>query len=461
MTTIVRPEPSTMFARLQVFWKNLKTWDSLVTKLIALVIAMGLISLCLHVAVMVAFAMFVSNGLTYSTGNMIKHERALLRNTPFEKRIALAAELSTAKHRIQHVTKIGTSEKLRVSQNTFFEDPILAKLRREVGPDIHVTIDSNNRLLNPPGLITFGFEIDGQPWEIEYELESPFLVVLGSLLGWLTLITLTIVMTSVVGVTLVSRPLKQLAMQLGVRSPKPEPLIVPNRSSKEVRDLVGSFNQLIEINARAEAAKQHMLAGVSHDLRTPLTRLRFRVEMACDPKTIGEFSADLDALERIVSQFLGYSQGQTDVVLGEPWSLNEVVSRIVSSYTMQGAPVLFEESDVSLMLPDLAVQRALTNLIDNALEYGGKPVEVALASTVDNGREQVSLTVWDHGPGLTAEEFAQARRPFSRLAGDNKPSGHCGLGLAIIEQIVAQTGGVLELTRDATGRFGLAMIWHR
>lgn len=463
MTTILRSDIHRKPANMWSFLNNLRRWDSLVTRLIALVVVIGFLSLALHMAVMVSFAKFVSKGLTHATGNMVKHERALLIAAPAEKRLALAAKLSSPKHRIQRASNNKTIDESAAVESTFFNDPIMETLRREVGQDIRVSIKKHTQLFSPPNLITFSFDIDEQPWEIAYELESPYFVVLGSLLGWLILITLAIIVTSAVGVALVSRPLNHLSTQLSTLSRKPQALRIPNRSSREVRDVVNAFNYLIDINARAESTKQHMLAGVSHDLRTPLTRLRFRVEMTCDTKTAAEFSLDLDALERIVSQFLGYAQGETEVALGEPWSLNEVVSRIVSSYTMQGAPVLYKESDVSLTMPDLAIQRALTNMIDNALEYGRMPVEVELAETPHSAQDQVRMTVWDHGAGMTEEQFARARQPFSRLSGDAKASGHCGLGLAIVDQIAAQTGGRLELDYDKSSppRFGLSIVWTK
>jgi two-component system, OmpR family, osmolarity sensor histidine kinase EnvZ len=179
--------------------------------------------------------------------------------------------------------------------------------------------------------------------------------------------------------------------------------------------------------------------------------------MLCEGAAADEFNRDIDALERITGQFLGYAQGQSHVGFGEEWPVNEVLSRIVSSYAMQDIRVEYAESDVNFSAPDLAVQRAVTNLIDNALEYGQAPVEV----TLNQQANEVRLTVWDNGKGLSEDEFVLACQPFSRLSGDRNASGHCGLGLAIAEQIARQTRGELRAgLQDVSGkRFGIAMVW--
>ncbi|MGL4231788.1 MAG: sensor histidine kinase, partial [Casimicrobium sp.] len=166
-------------------------------------------------------------------------------------------------------------------------------------------------------------------------------------------------------------------------------------------------------------------------------------------------------LERIVKQFIGYAQSESHVGFGEPWPLDEVVSRIVSSYATQKLAVSFKTSDVNIAMPDLAIQRALTNLIDNALEYGRGAVEVTLHSFQNRAATEIHLTVWDDGEGMTEAEFAQAIKPFSRLAHDQKISGHCGLGLAIVAQIAAQTNGTLSTAHGLNGRFGISMVWSQ
>jgi two-component system, OmpR family, osmolarity sensor histidine kinase EnvZ len=167
----------------------------------------------------------------------------------------------------------------------------------------------------------------------------------------------------------------------------------------------------------------------------------------------------LDALERIVKQFIGYAQSESHVGFGEPWPLDEVVSRIVSSYATQNLPVTIKASEVTVTMPDLAIQRALTNLIDNALEYGRGGVEVSLHPFQNKTQTEIHLTVWDDGDGMTDAEFARAQQPFSRLAQEHRSAGHCGLGLAIVAQIAAQTQGSLRTVRGLNDRFGISIMW--
>ena len=104
--------------------------------------------------------------------------------------------------------------------------------------------------------------------------------------------------------------------------------------------------------------------------------------------------------------------------------------------------------------PDLAIQRLLTNLIDNALAHGGSPVQVELTQ---RGTQAV-LTVYDHGAGMTDEQFVRAQEPFVRLRQSPGELGHCGLGLAIVAQIVRQLGAQLSLAPASNGRpFGISV----
>ena len=103
--------------------------------------------------------------------------------------------------------------------------------------------------------------------------------------------------------------------------------------------------------------------------------------------------------------------------------------------------------------PDLAVQRLLANLVDNALAYGRAPVGVSLRS----GAAGTALCISDGGPGMNDEDFQRAQQPFVRLTRTRSELGHCGLGLAIVAQMARQLGGSLHTVRGADGRFGITL----
>ena len=188
-----------------------------------------------------------------------------------------------------------------------------------------------------------------------------------------------------------------------------------------------------------------------------LARLRLRAETQCEPALADALTADLLALERIVNQFLAYVQGDTGAALGEPVPLIDSVRTVLHRYVDIQPPLVLALDEVEQPAPDLAVQRLLANLIDNALAYGGAPVGVALRATAEGAELRVS----DAGPGMSGPEFERAQQPFVRLTRTRSELGHCGLGLAIVAQVARQLGGRLHAQRDVDGRFGIVFTLPR
>jgi two-component system, OmpR family, osmolarity sensor histidine kinase EnvZ len=436
-------------------WRHISK-DSLIFRLVLLVLGVAVLSLLLQVLVTLNFVRVISGDFVAVMASTVKHERTLLLAAAPDSRPQLAAELSNVSHRVKRLVNFEDGPEIatqRTPASKLNED-----LQAAVGPEVRVSMRVAPNA--PIGVaISFRFDVKGEIWEIAHEPSSPALVALGGVLGWLMLVAVAVIGAAAVGVSMVNKPLRNLSSQLAQRTRVIDPLNAPPRAGSEIRELVSSFNRLVESNVEAERSKQHMLAGISHDLRTPLTRLRFRVEMSCDAKALVDIGRDLDALERIVKQFIGYAQSESHVGFGEPWPLDEVVSRIVSSYATQNLPVTIKASEVTVTMPDLAIQRALTNLIDNALEYGRGGVEVSLHPFQNKTQTEIHLTVWDDGDGMTDAEFARAQQPFSRLAQEHRSAGHCGLGLAIVAQIAAQTQGSLRTVRGLNDRFGISIMW--
>ncbi len=426
-------------------------WDSLVARMTALVVAVSIVSLGLHLLVVWVMMDALTQDLAFGLGSTVRYEHDMLLREPASSRGALAQRLSSEQHLIAQANPC--RERMPSVQPPPLESA-LSQLRKQVGSAVQVHI------LEVPGapltgVLCFDMTVGEQSWVIEHRPSTPVWAVVSTGLGWLSLLAVAAVLSLVVGVRLVGRPLSQLATHLAKQSGKLQMLPVPKSASAEVRSLVSAFNGLVQANAQAETNKQHMLAGVSHDLRTPLTRLRFRVETQCEPMIADELCADLHALERIVSQFLGYVQGDNHAGQGEPWPLNDVAARVVAAYQHQHMQVSMAPSLVELPQPDLAIQRALTNLIDNALAYGHAPVEVSLIQAGN----RVELAVWDHGKGMSTAEFTHCLQPFVRMGDAQRASGHCGLGLAIVKQVADHLGAQLSTQHDEQGRFGIALVF--
>ena len=219
----------------------------------------------------------------------------------------------------------------------------------------------------------------------------------------------------------------------------------------EVQRLARRHNIMLEQLADADAERQEMLAGLTHDLRAPLARLRVRLALLENDSEREGLERDADDMERIVGQCLAFLRSENHGAAGAPLALADAVSDEVARQRELGRPVEFlvdpAAAACEVMMARGDVQRLLDNLIDNALQYGAPPVEIA----VFNARVgAVDLRVRDHGPGIVAEERAHALEAFTQVDPARATRGSCGLGLAIVRRIVAGCGGELTLA-DAPG----------
>jgi two-component system, OmpR family, osmolarity sensor histidine kinase EnvZ len=247
---------------------------------------------------------------------------------------------------------------------------------------------------------------------------------------------------------LLNRPLRQLAgaaASVG-RGQYPQPLQADGPD--EIRALGGAFNQMLSDLKRTDAERAVLLAGVSHDLRTPLARMRLGVELLhgeAELKT--DMSKDIEEMDAIVNQFLDFARGAGDerTRIGD---LSTLLREVCDSYARRGTALKLELGAIApLALRPIAFKRALTNLIDNAIKYGGGEIEVR-AGQLDGS---VGISVLDRGPGIPAAEIERMVRPFTRLESARTGAGGAGLGLAIVDRIAQLHGGKLTLLPRASG----------
>jgi len=194
-----------------------------------------------------------------------------------------------------------------------------------------------------------------------------------------------------------------------------------------------------------------MLAGVSHDLRTPLTRLRLSLElMASDDELTEDMIRDVEDMNAILDQFLAFVRDGSDEPV-ETTDLAELIREVVAPYNQQQETVrLCVEPMPPFALRRVSIKRLLVNLIENALRYAGGGVEVAAYVSGDQHAPYVVLSVLDRGPGVDPAELEGIFNPFIR--GDRARGGQgAGLGLAIVKRIASQHGGVVELRNREGG----------
>ncbi len=339
-------------------------------------------------------------------------------------------------------------------------DPMAADVMSRLGNGVRLVGDAmqNRGAEREPGrhMMSLALDAQGEWWQLDFPLPAPpQREITWPLVGAFGFVAIAAALAIVLGVRSIARPLSNLSAAMLERRKRLEPIVDPEGAGREVRDVVRAFNQLVRALQAAQANQRNMLAGLSHDLRTPLARLRLRVELECPEGVLERAEPDFQAFERMISQFLAYTQGELAAVDdGVEESLMAMVASVVDEYREVGQPVAVAGlSGIDRPFPELALRRILSNLIDNALDHGQPPVEVELSQA----GERLELIVYDHGKGIPESDFEAAASPFVKLGRSDPALGHTGLGLAIVTQIAERHGGRVIDRREPGGRFGIGV----
>lgn len=252
----------------------------------------------------------------------------------------------------------------------------------------------------------------------------------------------------------IQRPVRDMAAaaeQLS-RQHSVEPL--RERGPHELRQLIVRFNRMMADLTRIDQERNTMLAGIAHDLKTPLARLRLRAEMLADPKAAAGVTRDVESMSSIVEQFLTFAQSGEPAA--RPVPVDRRIGELAASLAEQDKTV-----EVSLMAGEgfrmIATQldRIVGNLIDNAYAYGAPPVLLSTSRQADGWH----MVVEDHGEGIPPEAMEKVTLPFVRLDPARGGNAHSGLGLAIVDRLVRQAGGRLVLENRAEGGLRVQMVF--
>ncbi|MDD2743756.1 MAG: ATP-binding protein [Rhodocyclaceae bacterium] len=216
----------------------------------------------------------------------------------------------------------------------------------------------------------------------------------------------------------------------------------------EVRAAAQAFNAMQQRIRSGIEERERFLAAVSHDLKTPVTRLRLRSEMLADPQLRERFVKDLDEMQSLLGGALDFLHGKAVDEAIQPLDLTALLESMVDDYADLGQEVQLQPQNLcQISGRPQALRRALGNLIDNALKYGA---EVTIA--VEQDERHLRITVDDRGPGLPESELERVFEPFYRLESSrNRETGGVGLGLAIVRQIARGHGGDVVLMNRPDG----------
>ncbi|MER2583297.1 MAG: ATP-binding protein [Candidatus Competibacter sp.] len=264
----------------------------------------------------------------------------------------------------------------------------------------------------------------------------------------LLVLLVSVAVLAALAVRALTRPLAVLAAAAGElgRDIRRPPL--DEKGPLEVQRAARAFNTMQERLIRYIEDRNRILAAISHDLKTPITRLRLRTELLDDAPLKEKFLLDLDDMQRMAQASLDFLRGGEDSEPIAPMDLNALLESLQEDAEDVGHAVSISgAASQPLRCRPLALKRCLTNLVDNALKYG-QSAEIAVADTATRLR----LIVRDHGPGIPAAELERVFEPFYRLEGSrSRDTGGTGLGLSIARNIARAHGGELSLRNHPQG----------
>ncbi len=269
-----------------------------------------------------------------------------------------------------------------------------------------------------------------------------------SVLGSLTAMALGILLVSIFLVRSVTAPLRSLATaadRIGIDASSPE---VPQSGPREVRLAAVAFNRMQTRIKRLIDDRTQTLAAVSHDLKTPITRLRLRAHFVRDDELRQTIESDLEEMEAMIQSTLDFLRGDSTGEDVRTVDIGTIIETVCDHLVDSGHDVVLRaDTHAPLSCRPLAIKRAFSNLVDNAVKYGTR-ARVSLAKQADT----LIVTIDDDGPGIPEAELDRVFDPFYRLeASRSRETGGAGLGLTVARSTIRAHGGDIQLANRSGG----------
>lgn len=384
----------------------------------------------------------------HQLASLVNLSRASLRATDAIGRVLLIKTL--AEDEGLRITVRQTSDRWVPRQAGLFQDRIDEQLQKQIGESA-VVADSVN---GEKGL-WIGFDIENDAYWLHTDEARLGPSRAGTWLLWLLTAATLSLLGSVAITRVINQPLRALARaSTRLRQGHPDGLQLDEAArTSEIREVNVAFNRMSEQLARLEQERQLLLAGISHDLRTPLARLRLEAEMSvADPRARQHMSADIEQMDAIIDKFLAH-RGSSGAQL-QPLALLPLLEQ--ACFALADDPQVHITHDIEAELRVLAdpveLMRVLSNLLENARRYGRSAdgishIELRASAT----QAWVLLKVSDRGSGVSQDQLHQLTRPYFRARPDaHWPAGQ-GLGLAIVESSMLRMGGGFSLSLTEQG----------
>ncbi|VVE19666.1 ATP-binding protein [Pandoraea anhela] len=229
---------------------------------------------------------------------------------------------------------------------------------------------------------------------------------------------------------------------------------VRERGPLELRQLTERFNRMSQDIVQTDRERNTMLAGIAHDLKTPLARLRLRAEMLDDVQMSEGITRDAESMTRIVDQFLLFARGVEVDSAASP--VEARLPALAAPFLDQGYTVELDlQAGPGFKLRQTYLERIVNNLLDNAVTYGRAPLAIRTSQDASGWR----LVVEDSGPGIPNEDINRIVRPFVRLDPARGGNAHCGLGLAIVDKLTQQLGGRVSFANRPSGGLQVTLMF--
>jgi two-component system osmolarity sensor histidine kinase EnvZ len=379
--------------------------------------------------------------------SLVNLSRAALQYTDGISRVTLVKSMSDQEVK---VLPREPGDKWQTFETDRFSRAISEELRTRLGPDTLVA-----HSVNGISGLWVGFTIDKDPYWLQADPTRVRPMAGSTWVLWVTIALLATVLGSAGIARLINQPLRDLSFAASrIRDGEYESQLDENTLTSEIRQVNMGFNRMARELAKVEEDRAVMLAGISHDLRTPLARLRLEAEMSVqDEEAKRNMALDIDQLDAIIDKFMDYARpGETKLT---PVHVSSLVEREMAGFRDPSQIRISSRVaiDTKVMADDTELGRVFQNLFENARRYGRSSdtgiarVQVSYART----GPWVILSVRDYGSGVAPEKLKQLTTPFFRGDAARTAATGAGLGLAIVEKAIQRMGGSFELANALDG----------
>lgn len=365
------------------------------------------------------------------------------------QRVTLMKSLGDAAVRVAPQERSDRYEPFEVDR---FSQRVGQELRTSLGAGTVIARSVNGE----PGLWV-GFVIENDNYWLRAESDQVSPMTGNTWFVWIGIAILATALGSVGIARLINRPLKQLSFAASrIREGDLDSRLDENTLTSEIREVNMGFNRMARELAKVEEDRAVMLAGISHDLRTPLARLRLETEMSvADEEAKGNMVLDIDQLDAIIDKFMDYARpGETQL---HPVHVSQLIDKEAAAFRDPGMIRIQSRVaiDLKVLADEVELSRVFANLFENARRYG-RNAETGRADVVVHYNRTgpwVILSVRDNGLGVPGSKLAQLTTPFFRGDAARTAATGAGLGLAIVEKAMQRMGGSLELANASDGGF--------